>query len=105
MTNTQGVVISAKMKKTVVIRLEQLVQDPRYKKYVVQRTRIKARDELGCKEGDVVALEQTRPLSRDIRWRVLRVLGRRVMTGGDEIALEAAAKPAKGTAPAKAGTA
>lgn len=102
MKAAQGVIIGAKMKKTVVVRLERVVQDRRYKKYVLQRTKVKARDELGCQEGDVVALEQTRPLSRDIRWRVVRVVGRRAMTGGDEIALAAATPKPAAAAAAKA---
>jgi small subunit ribosomal protein S17 len=102
MKGVQGVVISAKMTKAVVVRLERLVQDPRYKKYVLQRTKVKARDELGCHAGDVVALEETRPLSRDIRWRVIRVLGRRALGTGEEVSLEAVGKKAVPAAKAAA---
>jgi small subunit ribosomal protein S17 len=79
MKEARGMVISAKMKKAVVVRIERLVQDPVYKKYVTKRTKIKARDEIGCREGDVVAIVPTRPLSKDIRWRVVRVLGRKAL--------------------------
>jgi len=79
MKEARGMVISAKMMKAVVVRIERLVQDPIYKKYVTKRTKVKARDEMGCHEGDVVAIMPTRPLSKDIRWRVIRVLGRKAL--------------------------
>jgi small subunit ribosomal protein S17 len=78
MTVVRGTVISARMTKAVVVRLERMVQHPEYGKYLRQRSRVKARDLLGCREGDVVELASTRPLSRDIRWRVVRVVGRRL---------------------------
>jgi len=78
MRNGKGVVISARMKKTVVVQMERLVQHPRYKKYIMMRTRVKARDEMGVKEGDVVEISPTRPISKEVRWRVLRIVGRRL---------------------------
>ena len=106
MSATRGVVVSAKMTRAVVVRVEDLVQHPRYKKHILQRTRVKARDDLKCREGDVVELEQTRPLSRDIRWRVIRILGRRALAGGDELdpgtAAGPKAKPAPAAVPPKA---
>lgn len=77
MNLTEGVVIRAKMTKAVVVRVERLAQHDRYKKYILVRTKVKARDELKCREGDVVAIAPTRPQSRDIRWRVVKILGRR----------------------------
>ncbi len=79
MKEAQGMVVSAKMNKTVVVRLEKLVQHPILKKYVVQRTRIKARDEKGCHEGDIVRIASTRPLSKQVSWRVIEVVGRRTL--------------------------
>ena len=79
MKEAQGIVVSAKMNKTVVVRVEKLVQHARYKKYVVQRTRLKAHDEKGCHEGDVVRIVSTRPISREVSWRVTDILGRRAM--------------------------
>ena len=84
MKQQQGVVVSAKMTKAVVVRMEQLVQHDVYKKYIVKRTKVKARDELKCREGDVVALAETRPFSSGIRWRVVRVIGRRALSAGEE---------------------
>jgi small subunit ribosomal protein S17 len=76
MTAVRGIVMAAAMKRTVTVRLETRARDPRYKKYVARRTTVYARDEIGCKVGDVVELTATRPLSKSIRWRVLRVAGR-----------------------------
>lgn len=73
----QGVVTSAKMQKTVVVRTERRVQHPRYKKYVVERGKVQARDGIGCHEGDVVVLAPSRRMSKKTCWRVLRVVGRR----------------------------
>ena len=78
MKNEKGVVVSAKMEKTVVVRREKLIQHPKYKKYLMRRTRVKVRDTVGVKEGDVVEIAPTRPLSGEVRWRVLRILGRRL---------------------------
>ena len=67
----QGVVISNKMDKTVVVLVEQLVQHPIYKKYVRSRAKYKAHDpENRCRIGDQVSIVETRPLSREKRWRV-----------------------------------
>ena len=77
MKEAQGVVVSAKMRRTVVVRIEQRVEHPRFKKYIIQRTKVKARDDVGCKEGDVVSMAHTRPVSKEVRWRILRVEGKR----------------------------
>jgi small subunit ribosomal protein S17 len=70
-----GVVVSDKMDKTVVVLVERLVQHTRYKKYVKQRKKYKAHDpENRCKTGDVVTIVETRPLSREKRWLVREVL-------------------------------
>jgi small subunit ribosomal protein S17 len=70
-------VISDKMDKTVVIMVETLRQHPRYKKYIKYRKKFKAHDkDNACKIGDVVRIEETRPLSREKRWRVLEILER-----------------------------
>jgi len=71
----QGVVVSDKMDKTVTVRVERLVRHPRYKKFVRQRKKYKAHDPNNeCGVGDLVSISETRPLSRDKRWRVRRVL-------------------------------
>ena len=71
----QGIVVSDKMDKTVVVLVERLVQHTKYKKYLRQRKKYKAHDpENRCKTGDFVAIVETRPLSREKRWLVRDIL-------------------------------
>lgn len=73
----EGVVVSNKMDKTVVVRLERLAPHPKYKKYTRRRITVKAHDEQNaCGIGDRVVIAETRPLSRGKRWRVRTVLER-----------------------------
>ena len=70
----EGVVVSDKMQKTIVVSVERLVP---HKKYVRVRRRFKVHDEGNeCRVGDRVRIQETRPLSRDKRWRLLSVLER-----------------------------
>jgi small subunit ribosomal protein S17 len=70
-----GTVCSDKMDKTVVVMIERLVKHPRYKKYVKRRAKYKAHDETNeCHTGDTVSIIETRPLSREKRWRVKEVI-------------------------------
>ena len=70
-----GKVVSDKMDKTVVVIVEDRVAHPRYKKIVKRTYRLKAHDELNtCGVGDVVKVMETRPLSRDKRWRVVEIV-------------------------------
>ncbi len=72
-----GVVVSDRMEKTAVVSLERTVTDPRYKKILRRRTKVKAHDEGNqCHVGDRVVIVECRPLSRDKRWRVSKVLQR-----------------------------
>ena len=74
-----GRVVSDKMQKTVVVELERQVRHPGYGKILRRRTRVKAHDaENACKVGDVVRLMETRPLSREKRWRVVEIVERAV---------------------------
>ena len=70
----EGIVVSNKMDKTVVVRIERRVQHPLYKKVVVRSQRFKAHDTLGCDEGDRVEIMETRPISKEKRWRVTQIL-------------------------------
>jgi small subunit ribosomal protein S17 len=73
----EGVVVSAKMTKTVVVRVERVVAHPLYGKRIRVHKRYKAHDERGeCREGDRVLLIESRPLSRDKRWRVSKIVKR-----------------------------
>ncbi len=72
-----GVVASDKMDKTIVVMVNRLVRHPVYKKYIRKRTKVKAHDETNeCHIGDKVLLIETRPLSKEKRWRVKEVLER-----------------------------
>lgn len=66
-----GRVVSDKMDKTVVVEVNRMVKHRKFKKYIVRRAKFKAHDEQNqCRVGDKVLIEETRPLSRDKRWRV-----------------------------------
>ncbi len=72
-----GVVTSDKMDKTVVVVVNRLVLHPVYKKYVRKRTKVKAHDEKNeCHIGDKVLLIESRPLSKEKRWRVKEIVER-----------------------------
>lgn len=72
-----GVVVSDKMDKTVVVRVERRVMHPRYKKYVRLHKKYKAHDPQNkCGVGDKVQIIETRPISRDKRWRVLKTIAK-----------------------------
>lgn len=72
-----GVVVSDKMQKTVVVEIERRVPHPVYGKMVTRTKRVKAHDEENtAKTGDRVRIAETRPLSKDKRWRVLEIVGR-----------------------------
>jgi small subunit ribosomal protein S17 len=74
-----GRVVSDKMQKTVVVELERQVRHAAYGKIVRRRTRVKAHDaEDACHVGDMVRLMETRPLSREKRWRVVEIVERAV---------------------------
>jgi small subunit ribosomal protein S17 len=72
-----GVVISDKMNKTVVVAVETPKRHPIYKKTIKRVTRYKAHDEENkCKMGDKVRIVETRPLSKDKRWRVAEIVSK-----------------------------
>lgn len=70
----EGIVVSNKMDKTVVVLVERLVQHPLYGKVVRRSERFKAHDEHACDQGDRVEIMETRPLSKTKRWRVTRII-------------------------------
>ena len=75
----EGRVTSNRMLKTVVVSIERKVMHSRYKKYLRRRTTVKAHDEKNeCQIGDRVLIVECRPLSRDKRWRVRRILERSI---------------------------
>jgi small subunit ribosomal protein S17 len=73
----QGLVVSDKMDKTIVVAIERRVPHPVYGKMVTKTTRLKAHDEANtAKVGDTVRIVETRPLSKDKRWRLLEIVDR-----------------------------
>ncbi len=71
----EGVVVSDKMTKTRVVRIERVFRHPRYERVITRSKRLKAHDEQNAsKVGDRVLIEETRPLSKEKRWRILQVL-------------------------------
>ena len=72
-----GIVVSDKMEKTVVVSIERRVQHPVYGKMVRRTKRLKAHDENNdAKTGDTVRIMETRPMSKDKRWRVVEIVER-----------------------------
>ena len=70
-----GMVVSDKMDKTVVVAIIDNVKHPLYKKIVKRTVRLKAHDEKNeCRVGDRVEVMETRPLSKDKRWRVIEII-------------------------------
>ena len=70
-----GMVVSDKMDKTIVVAIEDNVRHPLYKKIVKRTVKLKAHDEANeCRVGDVVEVMETRPLSKDKRWRLTRII-------------------------------
>lgn len=69
-----GQVVSNKMTKTVVVRSERRTQHPLYGKVVIRSERFKAHDEFGCDVGDTVEIIETRPMSKEKRWRVSKIV-------------------------------
>ncbi len=72
-----GKVTSNKMDKTIVVAIEEHVKHPRYKKIVKSTYKLKAHDENNeCNIGDTVKVMETRPLSKDKRWRLVEIIER-----------------------------
>ena len=70
-----GKVVSDKMDKTIVVAVEDHVKQPLYKKIVKRTYKLKAHDENNeCKIGDTVKVMETRPLSKDKRWRLVEIM-------------------------------
>jgi len=73
----EGIVISDRMDKTVVVRVERTTRHPLYRKVLRRGTRFKAHDERNeCRVGDRVRIMECRPLSREKAWRVVEIVRR-----------------------------
>lgn len=74
-----GRVISNKMHKTITVLIERTVKHPKYGKYIKRSTKLHAHDEENsCQEGDIVIIEQCRPLSKTKSWRLHKIVTRAV---------------------------
>jgi len=71
-----GKVVSDKMQKTVVVEVEKVKRHPLYKKTYRVHKKYHAHDELGCKVGDVVLIEESRPYSKTKKWKVIQIIER-----------------------------
>jgi len=70
-----GVVVSDKMDKTVVVKVDRIIKHPVYNKYIRRSAKFKAHDEENkCKAGDRVQIIESRPLSKDKSWKVKQIL-------------------------------
>ena len=69
-----GAVVSDKMQKTVVVRVDRLVRHTKYRRYVRRTSKFMAHDELGATVGDKVRIVETRPMSAKKRWRVIEIV-------------------------------
>ena len=75
--SVSGRVVSNRMHKTITVQVDRRVRHPLYGKYVSRRTKLHAHDENNdCKEGDLVLIEQCRPLSKTKTWRLVKILER-----------------------------
>ena len=71
-----GEIVSDKMDQTVVVQVQRLKQHPKYRRYIKVHKKYKAHDEKNeYKSGDKVIIEETRPISKDKRWRVIGLVG------------------------------
>lgn len=70
-----GLVISDKMDKTIVVQVSTRKKHPLYKKYIAHRNKYKAHDEKNeCQVGDKVQIIESRPISKDKRWRLVKII-------------------------------
>jgi len=71
----QGVVVSNKMDKSIVVMIERRVKHPMYGKYITRSTKLKAHDAANvCNEGDVVTITEVAPISKSKNWKLVEVL-------------------------------
>ena len=75
--NREGVVVSDAMQKTRVVKIERVYRHPRYQRVVKSSKKLKAHDENNeSRVGDRVLIEETRPLSKEKRWRIRQIVNR-----------------------------
>jgi small subunit ribosomal protein S17 len=70
-----GKVVSAKMQKTAVVAVEKIKKHQLYEKDIKRTKKYKVRDEVGVNDGDTVVIEESRPFSKSVNWKIIEVLG------------------------------
>lgn len=95
MKELRGVVLGTKMNKVAMVRVERVAQHPKYLKYVTKRTKVAARDDIGCQPGDRVRIISTRPLSARTRWRIMEIISRHASLATPEADLTSEEAPAE----------
>jgi small subunit ribosomal protein S17 len=98
----EGIVLSDVRQKTITVEIKRLVKHARYGKYIFRSTNLHAHDEKNeAKKGDRVEIVETRPISKQKRWRLVRVIERAVVLGTLDIKeVDVAAKKQAPAAPA-----
>lgn len=78
MRSLRGTIVSSKMSKTVVVRVDRLKKHPKYLKYyrISRRFKVHVDNEKEYSFGDVVVMEETRPFSKEKRWKVVKLIKR-----------------------------
>ncbi len=71
-----GTVVSAKMSKTVVVKVQRKVKHPLYKKQVTRTKKFKVHDEIGVVSGQKVKIVETKPISKSVHFKVMEVIGK-----------------------------
>lgn len=71
-----GTVVSAKMPKTVVVKVQRKVKHPLYKKQVTKTKKFKAHDEIGVTSGQKVKIVETKPISKNVHFKIVEVIGK-----------------------------
>ena len=85
----EGVVLSNKMNKTVTVVVTRITSHPFYGKVIKRKTKFKAHDEENaCQIGDKVSIMECRPLSKDKRWRVVKILQKTQVGSMKELAID-----------------
>ena len=87
-----GIVVKAKMQKSVVVAVERMVRHAVYRKTIKRTSTFMAHDEKGAKAGDTVRIVETRPLSKLKRWRVEEIVSRAAVSAEDLAAVEKSGK-------------
>lgn len=87
-----GRVVSTKLKKTVTVLVERIARHPLYKKAFIRSKRFLVDDPMGVKEGDMVEIANTKPISKNKHWQVIKVIGKNLAEITEEKLKESAEK-------------